>query len=88
MEEPGFFDKFALGFWTGSTVISKVAVGEHLQVFLLARGNKRMIGVRHAHGGDIKYYSYPESEARLLAEKIIEFLPLVEPTSASKPTSQ
>ena len=74
MEDPGFFDKLALGFVTGSKVITKTSIGEHLQLFSLVRGNKRLIGLRHSHGGDIRYYAYPEAEARALADKIMQLL--------------
>lgn len=83
MEQPGFFDKLALGFGTGSKVISKTSIGDHLQLFSLVRGEKRMIGLRHSHGGDIRYYAYPEAEARALADKIIQLLSPATPDTES-----
>ena len=79
MESPGFFDKLALGFGTGSKVIDKVTISEHLQLFSLVRGEKRLIGLRHSHGGDIRYYAYPEAEARSLAERILTLVPPAQP---------
>lgn len=81
MEAPGLFDKLALGFGTGSKVISKASIGDHLQLFSLVRGEKRLIGLRHSHGGDVKYYAYPENEARALADKIIQLLPPATPNA-------
>jgi hypothetical protein len=79
LEDPGFFDKLALGFGTGSKVVGKVTIGEHLHVFSLIRGEKRLIGLRHSHGGDVRYYAYPESEARSLAERILTLVPPTPP---------
>lgn len=75
MNPPSFFDKLALGVFAGSKIVEKWTVGDHLQVFALERGGKRSIGLRHSHGGDIKYYAYPAKDARLLAEKILALLP-------------
>lgn len=75
MEAPGFFDTLFLGFGTGSKVLDKVTISENLQLFSLVRGDNRLIGLRHSHGGDIKYYAYPEAEARSLAERILSLLP-------------
>lgn len=74
MEAPGFFDTLVLGFGTGSKVLDKVTISENLQLFSLVRGDNRLIGLRHSHGGDIKYYAYPEAEARSLAERILALL--------------
>jgi hypothetical protein len=81
LEEPRFLDKLVLGFGTGSKAIAKAYVGDHLQVFSLVRGGKRLIGLRHSHGGDVRYYAYPENEARALADKIIQLLPPATPNA-------
>lgn len=87
MEDPRLLDKLFLGTGTGSKVIDKVTIGKHLQLFSLVRGEKRLIGLRHSHGGEIRYYAYAEAEARSLAEQILKLLPSAQADTRPQTTS-